>query len=1137
MSTPTQDRLIDHAEREAAVDPTQSCIVQAPAGSGKTTLLVQRYLNLLATVNRPEEILAITFTNKAAAEMRGRVISLLTEPQPTPAAVAVKARSAELGWNIERYPNRLRIQTIDAFATYLVGQLPVTAGTQQLPIHPNPASAYETAVNRVFNNAINHNSELLAHFLGLNGHRESSARSLLEGMLARREQWLHLLLDEVARPTPEHLTQRLQDAIDDIQQQAIQALQAQLGQAITIELVDLGGFALACLTHDPVRCENLPEALTPIDGEPDAHQWRFLAGLLVTQKAKLGKPEGRKQVSVKDGFPASKDDQASAGTTKDIASANKQRIKQLLQDLYDQPQVQKAAVAVRDMPVDAISDDQLADLQVITTLLLQCVAELTQVFAEAGGIDFNQITLSAITALGDEDNPTDLALNLDYRISHLLIDEFQDTSRAHFELFSRIMHGWQIDDGRTFFAVGDPMQSVYRFRNAEVAMFLDCCARGINDLPLRYLALTTNFRSQAHLIHYFNASFSQVLGQHNDANFGQVAYSSASLPPNRKEYLADDSAESSLTQLLLADDYDQQLAAIVDHIRYLTHDTGTDYPDIAILVTTRTVVPDLVSALEQASIPWQGTELHPLADTAIVSDLYTLAQVLRDPFDRLSFSTLLRCPMVGMSLIDIHACLTPVADWQSWESALAEPAAELTPDGAARLEHLRTALHLFWPQRLELAPRELIQAVWLHLGGPSAYSKGERANAERFLDVLEQRHPQQLDLALLENDLAAMYAEDTGSGVRIMTMHKSKGLQFKHVLLPSLERSGKRDTAPLIQARETNQGLLITHKGDGDAYRWLTAEEAERSRNERKRLLYVGMTRAEESLALFATLPPSKKPRAGSLLDELQCVYPDRFAEREQMEELDEEELANARIAPPLTRLTQPFPALPEIRPRFAGAFERNAPSGDDSLLVPAPRRAAILRGILIHDELCRLSKSQSQPNDGSWRLACQREGLPTELAEQVCYEVAEQLQAIRSSRLGQWCVLHPHPNQASEMALTLFEANQLRDLVVDRTFVHEGARWVIDYKTASPDTEQTSQSQWLREQLQTYQGQLAIYGRAFHELESPDMPIRLAIYFTAIDQVWEYLFAADDHAQGDAELLELALPTQPNRAAPYLPS
>jgi len=1120
-----------------AVDTTQSCIVQAPAGSGKTTLLVQRYLNLLATVNRPEEILAITFTNKAAAEMRGRVVSLLSEPEPTHAALAVRARSEELGWNIERYPNRLRIQTIDAFATYLVGQLPVTAGTQQLPIHPNPASAYETAVNRVFNEAINHNGELLAHFLGLNGHRESSARTLLESMLARREQWLHLLVDEVARPTPEHLAQQLRDAIDDIQQHAIEALQAQLGQAMTTELVDLGRFALTCLSQDPVRCENLPEALTPIDGEPDAHQWRFLANLLVTQKAKLGKPEGRKQVTVKEGFPTSKDDQASAGTTKELATANKQRIKELLQELYDQPQIQKAAVAVRDMPVDAISADQLADLQVITTLLLQCVAELTRVFGEAGRTDFNQITLSAITALGDEDDPTDLALNLDYRISHLLIDEFQDTSRAHFELFSRIMHGWQVDDGRTFFAVGDPMQSVYRFRNAEVAMFLDCCERGINNLKLQYLTLSTNFRSQAHLIHYFNASFSKVLGQHNDANFGQVAYSTASLPPNSEESVANDPAEASASQLLLADNNEEQLAAIVDHIRVLRRDADTDDTDIAILVTTRTAVSDLVSALEQASIPWQGTELHPLAETAIVSDLYTLAQVLRNPFDRLSFTTLLRCPMVGMGLKDIHACLSPTAQWESWESALAEPSAGLTPDGAARLEHLRTALSRFWPQRLELAPRELIQTVWLHLGGPSAYTEGQRANAERFLDVLEQRHPQQLDLALLANDLAAMYAEDTGSGVRIMTMHKSKGLQFKHVLMPSLERSGKRDTAPLIQTRETNQGLLITHKGDGDAYKWLTAEEAERSRNERKRLLYVGMTRAETSLALFATLPPSKKPRAGSLLDELQSVYPDRFVEREQLEELDEEELTNALVAPPLTRLSLPFPAVPEFRSRFASVVERNVPSSDNSLLVSAPQRAAILRGILIHDELCQLSKSQSHglPKNDNWRLACQREGLPPELAEQVCQEVATQLQAVSDSKLGQWCVLDPHTNQASEMALTLFEANQLRDLVVDRTFVYDGARWVIDYKTASPDTQQTNQ--WLTEQLRTYQGQLAIYGRAFRELEAPSTPIRLAIYFTAIDQVWEYLFAANDLAPDSTELLELALPSQPNWAAPYHPT
>ena len=104
--------------RAKAVDPSRSCIVQAPAGSGKTTLLVQRYLNLLERVNRPEEILAITFTRKAATEMKQRILSALETDNPV--AMRVRQRDATAGWGLRLNPNRLKVQTIDSFATEML---------------------------------------------------------------------------------------------------------------------------------------------------------------------------------------------------------------------------------------------------------------------------------------------------------------------------------------------------------------------------------------------------------------------------------------------------------------------------------------------------------------------------------------------------------------------------------------------------------------------------------------------------------------------------------------------------------------------------------------------------------------------------------------------------------------------------------------------------------------------------------------------------------------------------------------------------------------------------------------------------------------------------------------------------------
>jgi ATP-dependent exoDNAse (exonuclease V) beta subunit len=118
--------ISDLAQRELATDVSRSVIVQAPAGSGKTTLLVERYLKLLAVAEAPEEILAITFTIKAAAEMRTRVLNAMRNGER--AALPALERSRERDWNLLEQPRRLKIQTIDSFAMSLARQLPLQSG-------------------------------------------------------------------------------------------------------------------------------------------------------------------------------------------------------------------------------------------------------------------------------------------------------------------------------------------------------------------------------------------------------------------------------------------------------------------------------------------------------------------------------------------------------------------------------------------------------------------------------------------------------------------------------------------------------------------------------------------------------------------------------------------------------------------------------------------------------------------------------------------------------------------------------------------------------------------------------------------------------------------------------------------------
>ena len=150
MNTTDPSPPIDQSAREKAVDPGRSCIVQAPAGSGKTTLLVERYLNLLERVNRPEEILAITFTRKAATEMKQRILSALEKENPL--AQRIRQRDADAGWGLRLNPNRLKVQTIDSFAMELATRIPKQNSVAGLKLLESADHLYHRHASRCCNN-------------------------------------------------------------------------------------------------------------------------------------------------------------------------------------------------------------------------------------------------------------------------------------------------------------------------------------------------------------------------------------------------------------------------------------------------------------------------------------------------------------------------------------------------------------------------------------------------------------------------------------------------------------------------------------------------------------------------------------------------------------------------------------------------------------------------------------------------------------------------------------------------------------------------------------------------------------------------------------------------------------------------
>ena len=509
------NNIADSKQRNAALNPEQSFIVRAPAGSGKTELLIRRYLRLLSGVEYPEEIIAITFTRKAAAEMRGRIISALDlarnlarrgetpeddyQRETFALAAEVLKRDETQQWHLQDNPGRLRIQTIDALCSTITRQMPMLSqlGAQpetlddasELYLQAAELTIMELESGESWSEAV---AELLVHL----DNDLPRLKQLLADMLNRRDQWLrHVINGNISR---EELDQALHNIVSATLRSARDAIPEEL------ELIDLLHYAAINLFEE--GSDSFITQFKTIDSLPETDpaalsQWHGIAEFLLTQKN-----EWRKTVNKNTGFPAS-DSKTDKGFEKEHAKNIKNRYKALLQNYADNENLLEILIEIRCLPEvwDSaegehstwINDTQWKILQVLPTLLVIAEAQLRVLFSEHSKIDFTGIELSALQALGDDEQPSDLALQLDYRIQHILVDEFQDVSVSQYELLERLTEGWSVNDGRTLFLVGDPMQSIYRFREAEVGKFLSTFTnQHLGQVPLESLTLEVNFRSQ-----------------------------------------------------------------------------------------------------------------------------------------------------------------------------------------------------------------------------------------------------------------------------------------------------------------------------------------------------------------------------------------------------------------------------------------------------------------------------------------------------------------------------------------------------------------------------------------------------------------------------------------------------------------
>ncbi len=824
----------DALARAEAADVRSSVIVQAPAGSGKTTLLVERLLNLLTVVGRPEEILAITFTRKAAAEMRDRVLLAIRDDNPRVAAI--RARSEALGWRLEEQASRLRIQTIDSFATALVHRLPITSGFgADVRILDDAESLYREAVDRVFDE-LGPDSPLRAELIGLLevfDNDYARARASMIAMLRRRDQWLEVATSTLRAGPGVHDEQErgnvvagaISDGIHSLHRSAIDDVTASLEGEQRIELAVNAAHAAERLDR-PWRYAELPD---DVDG------WRFIAELITTRdgepRARLGRHQG----------------------FNDARAANqsaKARLKALIDALSRDHLIPQLA-SLRDLPVTPMQPSEVKSIIAIATGLALCAIELEKLFRRERAIDFTELAFAAHRALGSADAPTDLALALDYQIKHVLIDEFQDTSAIQYRLFTRLLQEWQTNDGRTLFVVGDPMQSIYRFRDADVALFQRARRDGLGTIHPRSIRLSRNFRSATALVDWCNDAFAGAFGDVEDPILGQVSFSpSVSTRTNRSD-------DGCRTYVAAANDPGAEAAALARTVEQIRQAHPGE--SIAILARSRGHLAQVLPRLTQHGIPWVGTDIDLLAERPVITDMMSLARALSSDADRLAWLALLRTPFIGVSLRDLE---TIAQTEGNLASAVRQGTHDhqMSEDARARLARIRPILQDAEARRGQQRVRPWFEAAFIRLGGADAYIDPDAmTQAQRFLELIDEGHARVLNLVALEDSISRLFAQSSArpDAVVVMTMHRAKGLEFDHVLLPELHRVGRIDDPPPILWRaQRDQLLLAVQRIDnaGSLYRWLQLETHKRDANELIRVLYVAATRARHSLHLFATL-------------------------------------------------------------------------------------------------------------------------------------------------------------------------------------------------------------------------------------------------------------------------------------------
>jgi len=875
----------DRDGRERAVDPRFNVALEASAGTGKTRVLVHRYVNLLRAGVEPSNILAMTFTRKAAAEMRARILETLR-------LAAMRGEIPASRWReLRDRAGDIAISTIDAFCLSLLREFPLEAD-----LDPAFTVAEDTEVPRLVDEALDRalricrglarDDEHVALVFAQLGDRR--VRAGLAALLGRRLAAPDILHRYLGRSRPDLTVgvaaDRAADALLDVCAEMVRLKpeathsgdpdDAASGVSRT-QTDGLRAFA-ACGPADPMfmllvrQLEALDTARrTGSSADPVLVQTACtrVGDYFLTQARA---PRSR-LTSTKAQFPS----HAHWARHRDLVVGQAARVAEVLSG-YRRDLNALVARGVWRMY-------RVAEAEYRRTLDAHAV------------LDFSDLLLKTLELLRQMEEFSRSRYRLESRYHHVLLDEFQDTSRAQWELVSLLVQAWGEGVGLSsgdplppsIFIVGDRKQSIYGFRDADVSVLADAA---------RYLG---GLRPDGDVRRSISRSFRAVPGLLSFVN--DVCHDLEKAPEREDAFRYEEEDrfpigaaggdDAEILGTVLADSVESCAEGVAGEIARLlasgatVRDVGTGVPravrpgDIAVLFRTRENHRELEAALERRGVRAYVYKGLGFFDSDEIRDVLALLWHLADPLSNLRAAAWMRSGFVRLSDEALRRLAPRLSDALIAKAPV--PAAAKLDGRDAEALALARAASSRWRRLVDrVPPGELLDLVLaqsaytLELRGPRFRQALENLKKIRALIRRVQnsgyatlnRIVAHLDrLALGDESNAAIDALDS---VSLMTVHAAKGLEFPVVFVVNLSRGTATRRPPIRVSGGGSDADVSVSVGDFQS--GPDDDQAAREREETKRLLYVALTRARDRLYLSAVTSDGRlQPGRGSLAEVL----------------------------------------------------------------------------------------------------------------------------------------------------------------------------------------------------------------------------------------------------------------------------